>query len=99
MSTLKIQSIKEVLHDVINVSFVVGLHDYINDETVLKFMIIDDNKQLYYLDDLILTLKTNLCECYNVIVDVPTPHFQFFHPDKTSHSKYNWNDKAKSDLV
>ena len=75
MSTLKIQSMKEVLHDVTIVAFIVGLHDYINDETVLKFMITDDNKQLYYLDDLILTLKNNLCECYNVIVDVPTTHF------------------------
>ena len=41
----------------------------------------------------------NLCECYNVLVDVPTTHHQLVHPDKTSHLKENWNDKMKADLV
>ena len=88
-----------VLHAVTGVMFVVGLHDYINDETVLKFVITDDNKQLCYLDDLNLILNNNLCESYNVIVDVPTNHLQLFHPDKTNYSKENWNNKAKADLV
>ena len=75
MSTLKIKSMKEAIHAVTGVTFVVGLHNSINDETVLKFMITDDNKQLCYLDNLNLTLKNNLCECYNIIVDVPTTNF------------------------
>ena len=41
----------------------------------------------------------NLCECYNVLVDVPTTHHQLVHPDKNSHSKENWNDNVKADLV
>ena len=57
MSTLKMKSMKKILHTVPGVTFVIGLHNSINDETVLKFMIIDNNKQLCYLDDLILTLK------------------------------------------
>ena len=99
MSTLKIQSMKKVLHTITGVIFVVDLHDYINDETVVTFMIIDCNKQLCYLDDPSLTLKQNFCECYNVIVNVPTTHLQLFHLYKTSHSKENWNDKVKADLV
>ena len=61
-------------------------------------MITDDNKQLCYLDVVSPALKNNLCECYNVLVDVTTNH-QVVHPDKTSHSKENWNDKVNSDLV
>ena len=75
MSTLKIKSMKETIHVVTGVTFVVGLHNSINDETVLKFMITDDNKQLCYLDNLNLTLKNDLCECYTIIVDVPTTNF------------------------
>ena len=55
--TLKIQSIKRVLHAVTIVTIVVGLHDFINDETVINFMIIDDSKELCYLDDLSLYIK------------------------------------------
>ena len=62
-------------------------------------MITDDNKQICYLDITSLTLKKDLCECYNIIVDVPTNHLQLVHPDETSHSKENWNDKVKADLV
>ena len=61
-------------------------------------MITDDNKQICYLDITSLTLKKDLCECYNIIVDVPTNHLQLVHPDETSHSKENWNDKGKTDL-
>ena len=62
-------------------------------------MITDDNTQLCYNDDLSLTLKNNLCKCYNVIVDVHTTHLHLVHPDKTSHSKENWNGKVKTDLL
>ena len=62
-------------------------------------MITDDNKQLCYLDSVGPALKNNLCECYNVLVDVPTTNHQLVHSDKTSHSKENWNDKVKVDLV
>ena len=39
------------------------------------------------------------CECYNVIVDVPTTHLQLVNPDKSSHSKVNWNDKVNAVLA
>ena len=41
MSTLKLKSMKKVLRAVAGVTFVAGLHDSINDETSLKFMITD----------------------------------------------------------
>ena len=44
MSTLKMKSMKKVIHTVTGVTFVVDLHDSINDEAILKFMITDDNK-------------------------------------------------------
>ena len=48
---------------------------------------------------LAFTLKNKACEYYNVIVDVPRTCLQLVHPDKTSHSKENWNDKVKAGLV
>ena len=90
---------KKVLHGVTGVTFVVGLQDSINDDTVLKFMITQNNKYLCNLDDLSLTLKKNLREYYNVIVYVPTTRLQLVHPDKTSHSKDNRNDKVEADIV
>ena len=99
MLTLKMQSMKNILYAVTGVTFVIGLYNYTNDETLLKFIITDDDKQLFYLDDLSLTLKKNLCEYYNIIIDVPTTRLQLVHPDKYSHSKDNWNDKVKADLV
>ena len=62
-------------------------------------MITDNNKQLCYLDVVSPALKNNLCECYNVLVDVPTTNHQLVHSDKTSRSKENWSDKVKSVLV
>ena len=93
------KSMKKVLHSVTGVTFVVGLQDSINDEIVLKFMITYNNKYLCNLHDLSLTLKTNLSEYYNVIVYVPSTRLQLVHPDKTSHSKDNRNDKVEADLV
>ena len=76
-----------------------GLHTVSNDNSVLKFMITDDNKQLCYLDFVSPALKNNLCECYNVLVEVSTTNNQLVHSDKTSHLKENWNDKVKAVLV
>ena len=43
-------------------------------------------------------IEKNVCECYNVIVDVPTTRLQLVHPDKTSHSKENWNNNVEAGL-
>ena len=93
------KSTKNVLHAVTGVTFIIGLHIFSNDNSVLKFMITDDNKQLSYLDVVSPVLKKNVFEFYNVSVDVPTPNRQLVHSDKTSHSKENWNDKVKAVLV
>ena len=57
MSELKMISTKNVLHIVTGVTFVIGLHTVSNDNSVLKFMIIDDNKQICYLDVVSPALK------------------------------------------
>ena len=74
-----------VLHAVTGVTFVIGLYTVSNDNSVLKFMIIDDNKQICYLDVVSPALKNILCECYNVLVDIPTTIHQLVHSDKNSH--------------
>ena len=51
------KSTKANLHNVTGVTFVVDLHTVSNDDSVLKFMIIDDNTQLCYLDLVSLALK------------------------------------------
>ena len=66
MSELKMKSTKNVLLAVTGVTIAVGLHKFSNDDSVLKFMITDDNKQFYYLDVVILALKKDVCECYDV---------------------------------
>ena len=38
------KSLKKVFYTVTGVTFIVGLHDSINDETVLNSMITNDNK-------------------------------------------------------
>ena len=68
------KSTKNIRHAVSGVTFVIGLHAFTNDDSVLKFIITDENKQLCYLDFVSLALKKNLCECYNVLVDVTTTH-------------------------
>ena len=78
MSNLKMKSTKNILHAITAVTFVIGLHTFTNDDIVLKFMITDDNTQLCYLDVISLTLKKNLCECYNILVDVHTTKFYLF---------------------
>ena len=83
------KSTKCFLHVITGVTLVVGLYTFINDDSVLKFMITDDNKQLCYLDVFSLALKKNLCECYNILVDVPVTRHELVHPDNTSHSKNN----------
>ena len=57
MSNLKMKSTKNILHAITAVTFVIGLHTFTNDDIVLKFMIIDDNKQLCYLDGVSPVLK------------------------------------------
>ena len=44
-------------------------------------------------------MKKYVCECYNVIVDFFRNRLQLVHTEKLSHSKENWNDKVKVDLV
>ena len=44
-------------------------------------------------------VKMNVCEYYNIIVDVPTTHLQLVNLDKTSHSNVNCNDKVKAVLI
>ena len=83
------ESTKTILCAATSVTFVVDLHTVSNDNSELKFMIIDDNKQLCYLDVVSTALKKNLCECYNILVDVLTTNHQLVHSDKTSHSKEN----------
>ena len=77
MSELKMKFTKHILHAVTGVTFVVGLHTVSNDNSVLKFMITDENKQLCYLDVFSPVL--------NVLVDVPTTNHQLVHSDKASH--------------
>ena len=44
-------------------------------------------------------VKMNVCEYYNIIVDVPITHLQLVNLDKTSHSNVNCNDKVKAVLI
>ena len=63
MLNLKMKSTKNVLHAVTGVTgitVVVGLHNFTNYESVLKFMITDDNKQLCYYDAISHVLKKNM---------------------------------------
>ena len=67
MSNLKMKSTKNVLHAVTGVTFVVGLHNFTNYKSVLKFMITDDNKQLCYYDAISYVLKKimRMLQCYS----------------------------------
>ena len=64
------KSTKNIFHTVTGVTFA-------NDNSVLKFMITDENKQLCYLDVFSPVL--------NVLVDVPMTNHQLVHSDKASH--------------
>ena len=99
MAELKMISTEKNLNAITGVAFFIGLHTVTNDDIVLKSVITDDNKQLCYLDVVRPALKHNLCECYNVLVDVHTTNHQLMHSYKTSHSKENWNDKVNAALV
>ena len=44
------------------------------------------------------TLKNHLCESYNVIFDVANATYELVNPDKTSHSKENYNVNLKAVL-
>ena len=46
-----------------------------------------------------LYIEKKSCESYYVIVDVRTTRLQLVHPDKTSSSRENCNDKVKADLI
>ena len=50
----------------------------------------------FYLDFLSNTLKYHLCESYNVIVYVAKIRCDLVNPDKTRHSRKNWNDILKA---
>ena len=72
---------KQGAHGVTGLTFVVGLHNYADDETVIKFII----------------KKTTSTFSYNVIIDVPTTDRQLVYFDKTSHSNSKWNEKVFAD--
>ena len=80
-----------VVHVVAGDTFVVGLHDLENDDTTVKFMITKDKKDICYLNHLSDSMKSHGCERYNVLVDLPEVKKYHVNPDRTIHSKRDWN--------
>ena len=80
-----------VVHAVVGETFVMGLHDLDNDDTTVNFMVIKDIKEICYLNHLSDLMKSYGCESYNLLVDLPEVKIYPFNPDKTSHSKCDWN--------
>ena len=83
---------------VTGVTFVVGLKYVVDDETIVKCLLIKDNKSVCYLEFLSNTLESHVYESYNVIVDVSKVRYDTVNPDKTSTSRENWNDILKAVL-
>lgn len=50
MSPLKMKSVNKMVHAITGITFVVGLHDFSNDEITIKFMLTEDNNQICYFD-------------------------------------------------
>ena len=61
----------DAAHVIADDTFVMGLHDLINYETTVKFMVTKDNKHICYLDFVSNTLKNHGCGSYNVLVYLP----------------------------
>ena len=80
-----------VVHAVVGETFVIGLHDLDHDDTTVKFMVTKDKKEICYLNHLSDSMKGHGCESYNVLVDLPEVKLYPVSPDKTSHSKRDWN--------
>ena len=74
------------------VTFVVGLKDFHDDETTVKCMLTKDNKEICYLDFISITLIKEGCKSYNVIDNAPNAKYNIVNPNKTSHSKQDWNN-------
>ena len=98
MLSMKMKSTNKVLQAVTGVIFVVGLKYFADDETIVKCLLIKDNKSVCYLEFLSNTLKSHVCESYNVIVDVSKVRYDIVNSDKTSSSRENWNDILKTVL-
>ena len=79
------KSVNKVWHVVTGVAFVVGLNYFPDNETVVKCMLTKDNQPICYLDFISNTLKHQLRESYDVIVDVPYTRHDLVNPDKPSH--------------
>ena len=80
-----------VVHAVVGETFVIGLHDLDDDDTTLQSVVTKDKKQFCYLNHLSDSMKDHGCESYNVLVDLPEVKKNPVNPDKTSHSKRDWN--------
>ena len=80
-----------VVHAIAGETFVMGLHDLENDDTTVKFMITKDKKDICYLNHLSDSMKNHGCERYNVLVDLPEVKKYHVNPDRTIHSKRDWN--------
>ena len=80
-----------VVHAVVGETFVIGLHDLDDDDTTLQFMVTKDKKEICYLNHLSDSMKDHGCESYNVLVDLPEVKKNPVNPDRTSHSKRDWN--------
>ena len=50
MSPLKMKSVNKMVYAITGITFVVGLHDFSNDEITIKFMLTEDNNQICYFD-------------------------------------------------
>ena len=77
----------DVVHAVVGDTFVMGLHDLVDYEITVKFMV----QQSCYLYHLSSSIKNHECESFNVLVDLPEVKLYPVNPDKTSHSKRDWN--------
>ena len=79
-----------VVHAVAGETFIMGLHDLENDYTTVKFMVTKD-KKIFFLNHLSGSIKSHGCESYNVLVDLTEVKKYPVNPDRTSHSKRDWN--------
>ena len=80
-----------IVHAIAGETFVMGTHDLENDETTVTFMVTKYKKEICYLKHLSDSMKIHGCESYNVLVDLPEVKKYHVNPDRTSHSKRDWN--------
>ena len=77
----------DVVHAVVGDTFVMGLHDLVDYEITVKFMV----QQSCYLYHLSSSIKNHECESFNVLVDHPEVKKDPVNPTKTIHSKLDCN--------